>query len=100
MSSMKTCPSARAVIGVMGGSGLYEMEGLDHIREVELETPFGTPSDPYILGEIAGRPVAFLSRHGRGHRLLPSEIKPGKHLRIQSSRGEEDPIGEYRGFPP
>lgn len=74
MSSMKTCPSAQAVIGVMGGSGLYEMEGLDHIREVELETPFGKPSDPYILGEIAGRPVAFLSRHGRGHRLLPSEI--------------------------
>jgi len=61
-------------IGVIGGSGLYEMEGLRIIEEREIETPFGKPSDPYVIGEIDGHRVAFLSRHGKGHRLLPTEI--------------------------
>ena len=62
------------VIGIIGGSGLYEMEGLTHLREERVPTPFGDPSDPFILGRLEGRPVAFLARHGRGHRLLPSEL--------------------------
>ena len=61
-------------LGVVGGSGLYAMEGLEVHEERELETPFGPPSDPYILGEIEGRKVAFLSRHGRGHRRMPTEL--------------------------
>ncbi|MEJ2086021.1 MAG: S-methyl-5'-thioadenosine phosphorylase, partial [Acidobacteriota bacterium] len=61
-------------IGVIGGSGLYEMEGLDVVEERELETPFGVPSDAYLLGDLEGTGVAFLARHGRGHRLLPSEL--------------------------
>lgn len=61
-------------IGIIGGSGLYQMEALQNPRELKLETPFGAPSDSYLLGELAGTPVAFLARHGRGHHLLPSEI--------------------------
>jgi len=61
-------------IGIIGGSGLYQMEGLKVIEERALETPFGAPSDVYVIGEIGGVRVAFLSRHGRGHRILPSEI--------------------------
>jgi 5'-methylthioadenosine phosphorylase len=61
-------------IGVIGGSGLYQMEGLVVREERRLETPFGEPSDPYVIGELDGRPVAFLPRHGRGHRLLPTEL--------------------------
>jgi 5'-methylthioadenosine phosphorylase len=61
-------------IGVVGGTGLYEMEGLEVHEERSIATPFGDPSDHYVLGELGGRPVAFLSRHGRGHRLLPSEL--------------------------
>ncbi|MCH7664634.1 MAG: S-methyl-5'-thioadenosine phosphorylase [Acidobacteria bacterium] len=61
-------------IGVIGGSGLYEMEGLRIQEERKLETPFGDPSDAYIIGELEGKRVAFLPRHGRGHRLLPSEL--------------------------
>lgn len=61
-------------IGVIGGSGLYEIEGLTDIEEVRLETPFGPPSDLYITGVLAGIKMVFLPRHGRGHRLLPSEV--------------------------
>ena len=64
----------QAEIGVIGGSGLYQMMELEDPREVELDTPFGSPSDAYILGQLHGKRVAFLARHGRGHRLLPSEI--------------------------
>jgi 5'-methylthioadenosine phosphorylase len=65
---------SHATIGVIGGSGLYQMEGLTDIREVAVETPFGAPSDKFIIGELEGVTVAFLARHGRGHRLLPSEL--------------------------
>jgi 5'-methylthioadenosine phosphorylase len=61
-------------IGIIGGSGLYEMAGLTDVLEERVETPFGLPSDAYVLGRLEGRPVAFLARHGRGHRLLPSEL--------------------------
>jgi 5'-methylthioadenosine phosphorylase len=61
-------------IGVIGGSGLYEMGGLRVEEERKIETPWGDPSDAYIVGELDGRRVAFLARHGRGHRILPSEL--------------------------
>lgn len=64
----------QAEIGIIGGSGLYSMPGLTKIKEVRLKTPFGTPSDAYVCGMLEGRKVAFLARHGRGHRLLPSEL--------------------------
>jgi len=63
-----------AAIGIIGGSGLYEMDGLEVVEEQKVKTPFGEPSDPYVVGEIDGTRVAFLSRHGRGHRRLPSEL--------------------------
>jgi len=65
---------AERLIGIIGGSGLYQMEGLENHREEAIRTPFGDPSDRYILGRLQGRPVAFLARHGRGHRLMPSEL--------------------------
>ena len=61
-------------IGVIGGSGLYEMAGLVVREERRIDTPWGEPSDAYVVGELEGRPVAFLARHGRGHRILPSEL--------------------------
>ena len=63
-----------AEIGIIGGSGLYSMPGLTNTREQRITTPFGDPSDAFMLGNMAGRRVAFLSRHGRGHLLLPSEL--------------------------
>ncbi|HEX7894440.1 MAG TPA: S-methyl-5'-thioadenosine phosphorylase [Terriglobales bacterium] len=65
---------AQAEIGIIGGSGLYSMPGLTDIHEVPQDTPFGAPSDPYVLGTLEGKKVAFLARHGRGHRILPSEL--------------------------
>jgi len=65
---------SQPVIGVIGGSGLYEIEGLTEIDEVRIETPFGEPSDVYITGVLEGVRMVFLPRHGRGHRLLPSEV--------------------------
>jgi len=65
---------AQAEIGIIGGSGLYSMPGLTKIKAVRVKTPFGAPSDAYICGALEGRTVAFLARHGRGHRISPSEI--------------------------
>jgi 5'-methylthioadenosine phosphorylase len=65
---------AEAQIGIIGGSGLYQMPGFTEIQEVHLTTPFGDPSEAYVVGRLGGRKVAFLARHGRGHRLLPSEL--------------------------
>jgi len=61
-------------IGIIGGSGLYDMEGLTDRREVTLDTPFGPPSGPYVTASLRGRRVAFLARHGAGHRILPGEL--------------------------
>ncbi len=63
-----------AKIGIIGGSGLYSMPGFTEQREVDIQTPFGAPSDNYILGQLEGHEVAFLARHGRGHRISPSEL--------------------------
>lgn len=65
---------SKAEIGIIGGSGLYNMPGIQRVRRVRVTTPFGKPSDTFLLGELEGREVAFLSRHGRGHVLMPSEI--------------------------
>ncbi len=64
----------KAEIGIIGGSGLYTIPGLTNVREEKITTPFGEPSDAFVLGELEGRNVAFLARHGRGHRILPSEL--------------------------
>ena len=64
----------QAEIGIIGGSGLYEIEGFQDAREVAVETPFGAPSDRLMVGRLEGRSVAFLARHARGHRILPSEL--------------------------
>ena len=64
----------KAEIGIIGGSGLYNMPGLTRVKEIRITTPFGKPSDAYILGTLEGKKVAFLARHGRGHVLLPSEL--------------------------
>ncbi|MEO7539422.1 MAG: S-methyl-5'-thioadenosine phosphorylase [Pyrinomonadaceae bacterium] len=61
-------------IGIIGGSGLYQMPELENVREIEIETPFGKPSDAFIIGELDGVIVAFLPRHGRGHKLTPTEL--------------------------
>ncbi|MBI3961176.1 MAG: S-methyl-5'-thioadenosine phosphorylase [Deinococcus sp.] len=65
---------AEATIGIIGGSGLYQMPGLSDPQEVRLRTPFGDPSDAYVVGTLQGRQVAFLARHARGHRISPSEL--------------------------
>jgi 5'-methylthioadenosine phosphorylase len=65
---------SEALLGIIGGSGLYEMIGLEEVREVRISTPFGDPSDAYIMGTLRDRRVAFLPRHGKGHRILPSEL--------------------------
>jgi 5'-methylthioadenosine phosphorylase len=66
--------AAKASIGIIGGSGLYAMDGLSQAREIRVKTPFGDPSDAIVLGTLEGKRVAFLARHGRGHRILPGEI--------------------------
>ena len=63
-----------AKIGVIGGSGLYSLPGLENVEEVAVGTPWGAPSDAYVLGTLHGKRLAFLARHGRGHRILPSEL--------------------------
>lgn len=65
---------SRIVIGIVGGSGLYQMEALEDPREHAIDTPFGRPSDAIVSGRVRGTEVAFLARHGRGHRLIPSEV--------------------------
>jgi 5'-methylthioadenosine phosphorylase len=69
-----------AAIGVIGGSGLYQIGGLESIREIEVDTPFGKPSDSIMAGLVGGRQVYFLPRHGRGHRILPTELNHRANL--------------------
>src|SRR5947199_2393345 len=64
----------QAQIGIIVGSGLYSMRGLNDVRELRIRTPFGDPSDTMVLGTLEGKRIAFLARHGRGHRILPTEI--------------------------
>jgi 5'-methylthioadenosine phosphorylase len=75
MTNPKSASAAKPVrLGVLGGSGVYQMQGLEVVREHDLETPFGKPSDAVIEGRIDGRSVFFIPRHGKGHRLTPSEV--------------------------
>ena len=62
------------IVGIMGGSGLYEMEGLEDVQTISLKTPFGDPSDSFFVGHLEGVKVAFLPRHGKGHRIQPSSL--------------------------
>jgi 5'-methylthioadenosine phosphorylase len=78
-----------AEIGIIGGSGLYSMPGLTDVREQAVETPFGNPSDSFILGNLEGRKVAFLARHGRGHKLLPSELNFRANIYAMKKLGVE-----------
>lgn len=74
-------------IGVIGGSGLYEMDGLTDVTEVDVNTPFGKPSDSIVVGTLEGKRVAFLPRHGRGHRILPSELPSRANIYALKSLG-------------
>jgi len=80
-------------IGVIGGSGLYEMKDLKNIKEVEVKTPFGKPSDKYILGKLEGKEMVFLPRHGKGHRILPHEINFRANIYGMKKLGVEWIIG-------
>jgi len=79
----------KAEIGIIGGSGLYSMPGFETQEEVHIETPFGRPSDNYVLGKLGGHSVAFLARHGRGHRLSPSELNFRANVYGMKSLGVE-----------
>jgi len=76
-------------IGIIGGSGVYEMDGLQDVREVSISTPFGSPSDVITLGTIEGVRCAFLPRHGKGHRILPSEVNARANIFALKSLGVE-----------
>jgi 5'-methylthioadenosine phosphorylase len=79
----------QAEIGIIGGSGLYAMPGLTDVHEQAVSTPWGEPSDPLVLGTLDGRRVAFLARHGKGHRLLPSELPFRANIYALKSVGVE-----------
>jgi 5'-methylthioadenosine phosphorylase len=76
-----------AQVGVIGGSGVYEIEGLSHVERIALETPFGRPSDSLVVGTLAGVGVAFIPRHGRGHRISPSELPARANIWALKSLG-------------
>jgi 5'-methylthioadenosine phosphorylase len=79
----------QAQIGIIGGSGLYSMPGFEAREEVDIDTPWGRPSDSYVGGELAGKPVVFLARHGRGHRISPSELNFRANIYGMKSLGVE-----------
>ena len=78
-----------AEIGVIGGSGFYQLEELRDAERLEIETPFGAPSGPIVTGAIEGRRVAFIARHGEGHRLLPSEVPARANIHALKQLGAE-----------
>ncbi len=78
-----------AKIGVIGGTGLYSIEGMTNIEEVSIDTPFGKPSDSLIIGKLEGTGIAFLSRHGRGHKISPSELPNKANIYAMKSLGVE-----------
>ncbi|MEY4065667.1 MAG: S-methyl-5-thioadenosine phosphorylase [Pseudomonadota bacterium] len=77
----------KTFLGVIGGSGLYDLPGLTHVQEQTIATPFGLPSDAIVTGELHGRPVAFLPRHGKGHRFTPSEVNYRANIYALKSLG-------------
>lgn len=80
---------AKAKIGIIGGSGLYQMEALENVEEIFLDTPFGSPSDACIIGTLEGVSVAFLARHGRNHHFIPSEIPFRANIHAMKQLGVE-----------
>jgi 5'-methylthioadenosine phosphorylase len=88
-STAKRTKAEAVRIGIIGGSGLYAMPGLSDAREVRVRTPFGAPSDAFVVGELDGHRVAFLARHGRGHRILPSEINYRANIYAMKMLGVE-----------
>jgi 5'-methylthioadenosine phosphorylase len=78
-----------AKIGVIGGTGLYTIEGMTDIEEVSIDTPFGKPSDSFIIGKLEGTGIAFLSRHGRGHKIMPTELPNKANIYAMKSLGVE-----------
>ena len=83
----------QAKIAVIGGSGLYDIEGMENIEEVDINTPFGRPSDKIVVGKLEGVGIAFLPRHGRGHRILPTEVPYRANIYALKSIGVERIIG-------
>jgi 5'-methylthioadenosine phosphorylase len=81
---------AKAVLGVIGGSGVYDMPGLEDVREVEVDTPWGEPSDAFRIGRVGGTEVVFLPRHGRGHRFSPSDINYRANIDAMKRLGVTD----------
>ena len=77
----------QAILGVIGGSGVYDVEALADAKELEISTPFGNPSDVIVVGTLAGVPVAFLPRHGRGHRIMPTEVNSRANIYALKSLG-------------
>jgi 5'-methylthioadenosine phosphorylase len=88
-ATKSTKSKTQAEIGIIGGSGLYAMNGLTNTREIRVKTPFGDPSDAIVLGTLEGKRVAFLARHGRGHRILPSEINYRANIYAMKLLGAE-----------
>src|ERR1039458_3229402 len=84
---------AQAEIGIIGGSGLYSMPGFTNVHEERVQTPFGEPSDAFVLGELEGRKVAFLARHGRSHSILPSELNFRANIYAFKKLGVVRPVG-------
>lgn len=80
---------AEAKVGIIGGSGLYQIEGLTDTKEIKIKTPFGNPSDAITLGKLAGVKVAFLPRHGRGHPISPSELPSKANIYAMKTLGVE-----------
>ena len=80
---------AEARVAIIGGSGFYQMDALEAHREVHVETPFGSPSDEIVLGRLGGVDVAFLARHGQGHRLLASEVPSRANIYALKTLGVE-----------
>ncbi|MHB1646350.1 MAG: S-methyl-5'-thioadenosine phosphorylase [Candidatus Acididesulfobacter diazotrophicus] len=78
---------SKNILGIIGGSGLYNIDGLKNIKEVSADTPFGKPSDNLIFGEIDGKQLVFIPRHGRGHRILPSEINYAANIYALKAAG-------------
>ena len=76
-------------IGIIGGSGVYELDGLENVQEVTMETPFGAPSDKLITGDLEGTRLVFIPRHGRGHRHLPSEVPYRANIFALKASGAE-----------
>src|SRR5436305_13641898 len=79
----------QATIGVIGGSGLYRMEGMTDVEEVAVQTPFGNPSDVMTVGKVEGVSMAFIPRHGRGHRISPTEVPSRANIWALKSLGVE-----------